>query len=395
MITVNTAESALRNIYLETVINEINNRTNPFLTMISQNTKTIAENTARVDIRYGNEGNVKAGTEDGALPKFNAKHASVEVPLKNLYGTFHITDKALKAAQNTPGAHTALLGGEMKNLVSVAQANLNRMVYGNGEPVLAHTVSLTAGSFGVEVRDAGKFSSGMRLRLKRSDGASVGGILTVTSINGAQVGFSPSITIPRADRLYIYAEDSEGLELNGIDSIFGQDRLYNLDRSAHPEILPFSKWVDGEGAGKSRVISEADISDFLYELEEYAKTMPTDIMLTHPTVLKALFEEAKHNRIAIEAAEFEGGFKGFKFNGIPVYGDVRCMPGVVYALDSSSWVMHQLNEWEWLEGEESKILSQIPGTATYSATLVKYADLVCERPFTQGKLSGFTGARWR
>ena len=395
MITVSTAESALRNIYLETVIDEINNRTNPFLAMIAQNTKTISENTARVDIRYGNEGNVKAGTEEGILPKFSAKHASVEVPLKNLYGTFQITDKALKAAQNTAGAHTALLGGEMKNLVSVAKANLNRMVYGNGEVPLAHTLSVTASAFTVEQRFVSQFSSGMRLRLRRSDNTQVGPIVSVTNIGAGQIGFAPSITVPRADRLYVYAEEDEGMELNGIDSIFGDDKLYNLDREAHPDILPFSKWVDGSAAGVSKVVTEADISDFLYQLEEHARTMPTDIMLTHPTVLKALFEEAKHNRIAIESAEFEGGFKGFKFNGISVYGDVRCMPGVVYALDSTSWVMHQLNEWEWLEGEESRVLNQIPGTATYSATLVKYADLVCERPFTQGKLSGFTGSRWR
>jgi len=144
MITINSAESALKNIYLETVINDINTKTNPFLTMIGANTKTIAEKDARVPIRHGNEDAVAAGEEAGLIPTSNERIAEIVVPLKNIFGSFQITDKALKAAQNSPGAFASLIGGEMRNLVSIAQSNLNRMVYGNGLKLLAaieHTVT--------------------------------------------------------------------------------------------------------------------------------------------------------------------------------------------------------------------------------------------------------------
>ena len=35
----------------------------------------------------------------------------------------------------------------------------------------------------------------------------------------------------------------------------------------------------------------------------------------------------------------------------------------------------------WLEDEDGKILKQVPGKAAYSATLVKYAELVCRKPY--------------
>lgn len=49
-----------------------------------------------------------------------------------------------------------------------------------------------------------------------------------------------------------------------------------------------------------------------------------------------------------------------------------------------SWVKR------WLEGEDGSVLRQVPGKPVYSATLVKYADLLCSRPNGQGMLSGIT-----
>lgn len=44
----------------------------------------------------------------------------------------------------------------------------------------------------------------------------------------------------------------------------------------------------------------------------------------------------------------------------------------------------------WLEGDDGNILKQIPGKPVYTATLVKYAELMCYRPCGQGVLTGIT-----
>lgn len=46
----------------------------------------------------------------------------------------------------------------------------------------------------------------------------------------------------------------------------------------------------------------------------------------------------------------------------------------------------------WLEGDNGKVIKQKAGSATYGATLVKYADLLCDKPIGQAKLSGITVA---
>ena len=45
---------------------------------------------------------------------------------------------------------------------------------------------------------------------------------------------------------------------------------------------------------------------------------------------------------------------------------------------------------EVLEDEDGKILKQVPGKAAYSATLVKYAELICKKPCAQGVIVGFS-----
>ena len=61
---------------------------------------------------------------------------------------------------------------------------------------------------------------------------------------------------------------------------------------------------------------------------------------------------------------------------------------VLYLLDTSKFTLHQLCDWEWIEGDGGKILRQKAGYPAYTATLVKYADLICDQPNGQAKFSG-------
>ena len=82
----------------------------------------------------------------------------------------------------------------------------------------------------------------------------------------------------------------------------------------------------------------------------------------------------------------DGGYKALSYAGVPFVADRFVAPGTVYLLNSEDFKLHQLCDWRWLEGESGSVLHQIPGKASYSATLVKYADLLCARPMGQAKL---------
>jgi len=402
MITINTAESALKNIYLESVIHDLNEKTNPFLTMIGKNTKTIAERDARAAVRFGDEGSVAAGEEDSILPTAkDPRQADIVTPIKNLYGTFQITDKALRAAQNSPGAFSSLLGGEMKNLVSTAQNNLNRMVYGNGNAFVGFTVfHNAAGSmFHIPSRFKNNFYPGQKLVAMNPNNQQIGGVITVNTINviptdATRMGITYTGTWPttKFDRIYLYPAELANLEMNGVDSLFLPETLYNLKKADYQEIMPFTSFDDDNNLN---ILDEDVLIEFFDNLEEHTQGAASDIILTHPNVRKALFENLRDTRNNIDVTEFQGGFKGFTFNGIPMYSDIRCMAGTAYALNSESFAMQQLCDWTWLEGEDGSILRPVTGKPVYSATLVKYADLICEKPFLQGKLTGYSALRWR
>ena len=62
----------------------------------------------------------------------------------------------------------------------------------------------------------------------------------------------------------------------------------------------------------------------------------------------------------------------------------------MYLLNTDCFKLYQLCDWQWLEAEDGKILKQVAGKPVYTATLVKYAELVCDLPAAQAKLTGIT-----
>jgi len=396
MITTATAENALKNIYLDTVINDINKKTNPFLTMIEENARTASGKNATFNIRYG-QAAVGAGTETGDLPVGDGeKSLEIAVPLKNLYGTFQISDKALKAASMDPNAFASLLGGEMQNLVAAAQNNLTTMLYGNGKKILAVIDADAIQGEDRNLVEVGSkyihnFTANMKIVIENAAGEQITDVVsdtTISSINvpAAILTLSQELDENKADRYYIYNKEEEATSMNGIDTIF-QPIYYGKNMYQYPEITACN-YIDE--SDDLHVLDEDAALDFLDAYEEHCQSMPADILLTHPRVKKAIFESLKSTRSNIATAELAGGFHGFTFNGIPLYSDVKCKAGNLYALNSKSFAMHQLCDWTWLSNEDGSILKQLPGKATYMATLVKYADLICDKPFLQGRCSNFS-----
>lgn len=97
------------------------------------------------------------------------------------------------------------------------------------------------------------------------------------------------------------------------------------------------------------------------------------------------------NRTNIDYLTLDGGYKALSYSGIPFVADRFVKDNDMYLLNSADFKLHQLCDWRWLEGEGGTVLHQVAGKACYSATLVKYADLLCERPMGQAKLT-FNGS---
>ena len=95
--------------------------------------------------------------------------------------------------------------------------------------------------------------------------------------------------------------------------------------------------------------------------------------------------------VNVDYLNLDGGFKALSYNGIPVVASKFIDEGEMMVLSTSDFKLCQLNDWDWIQGGVGgSVLHQIPDKAAYSATLVKYANLICTRPAAQYKLTGIT-----
>ena len=388
MVTLTSADSALKSYYLGAISQQLNTEVNPFLAKVRQSTADVWGKEVRRLAQYGVNGGVGAGTEEGALPAAAGNNYEQFVTtLKNLYGTVEISDKAVRASENNAGAFVNLLTAEMEGLIRSSAFNFGRMLFGDGSGVLC-TVSSASGTT-VTVDSVKNVIEGMTVDILTSGGGAVSGATgrrilsvdrdanTITLSGGALSGV--------AESNIVCVQGSYNLELTGLGAIF-QDTgtLYGLDRSTHKWMVPYMQTSVGE-------LSEIKIQKAIDKLEETAGSR-VDMILCSWGVKRALQEVLSASRTNSDMTELAGGYRTMTYNGIPVVADRFCPDGTMYLLNSADFTLHQLCDWKWLEGDDGKVLRQVPGKPLYTATLVKYADLICTRPCGQAMLSGITEA---
>ena len=389
MITIETADNALKSFYLDAVTEALDLKANPLLAQFARSSADVVGKDVRKLVKYGVSGGISAGSETGDLPVASEREkVQFIATLKNLYGTIEISDKALRASANNEGAFVNLLNDEMQSLIKSASFNFGRMLYGDGTGYIT-TVNMVSSDNRLTLADVRGVVEGMIVDFADSNGEIIPYACgyKVVSVDRATrvvyfVGEEPlEDSIPVGAKMYLHG--SQGYELTGLKAIFGNGDLYGVDRNK-PLMKPYIKNNVGE-------ISESIIQTAMDMIEENSGSKVNFIVCSWG-VKRALAEHLRQNSVVMPTIEFAGGFKAVSFNGIPVIADRFCPAGTMYLLNTEDFKIHQLCDWKWLEGEDGKILKQIPGKPVYTATLVKYAELMCDRPSGQGMLSGITEA---
>ena len=377
MVTIASAENALKTLYLGVVSEQLNTQVNPLLAKIKQSTTDVWGKEVRKLVPYGANGGIGAGTEDGLLPApAGNNYEQFQLTLKNLYGTIEISDKAMRASANNSGAFVNLLNAEMEGLVKASKFNFGRMLFGDGSGVLA-TVSSATGNV-LTLDSVKNVMEGMVVDVLDSDGVSKVASRRITivdrtaksiTLSGAAIAAS---TIAEDD--VITVQGSFNKEITGLGAIFSDsDYLYGLKRSDN-------KWLSPKSyAATSGAIDDATIQKVIDEMEDVSGSS-ADFIVCSSGVRRAYQKYLAQNRTNVDVMNLEGGFKAISYNGIPVVTDRFAPEGNMYILNTSEFTLHQLCDWRWLEGDDGRVLKQVANKPVFTATLVKYADLLCEKP---------------
>ena len=386
MVTLQSAENALKTLYLGVVSDQLNTNVNPLLAAIEQTASDVWGKEIRKLAPYGINGGIGAGTETGDLPAAaENNYAQFVLTLKNLYGTIEISDKAIRASQNNAGAFVNLLNAEMEGLLKASKFNFGRMLYGDGTGTLT-TVESASGN-NVVVASVQNLIEGMVVDALTPEGASTGVAgRRITSIDRSSKTITlsgnaiPASTLTKGN--IITVQGSYKNELTGLGAIFGTgSTLYGLSKTAN-------KWLNPRSY-TSTAIDDVTIQKVIDEMDEVAGSK-ADFIVCSFGVKRAYQEYLTENKSNVDIMNLAGGYKAISYNGIPVVSDRFAPSGTMYVLDTTEFHLHQLCDWRWLEGDNGKIIRQVAGKPVYTATLVKYADLICDKPSGQAKISGIT-----
>lgn len=383
MVTLNSADNALKSFYLDAVTESLNMKINPFLAKIKHSTAKVTGKDVKQLVRLGFNGGISAGTETGDLPEAaDGDYVQFTGTLKNLYGKVEISDKAIRASANNEGAFVNLLNDQMESLVKSASVNFGRMLFGDGSGFLSNVVAVDGEN--VLVDNAQNFIEGMYVEF-RKNGAVISGLerqkITVVDRDNGAICVAKASSVPVGATAYIVG--SYGNEITGLGAIFSDKALYGQDRTKG-FMKPYMNTEVGD-------ITEEAIQMAIDKIEEISGGKVNFIICSWG-VRRALMALLKANGVMMSTTQLEGGFTAISYNGIPVVVDRFCPEGTMYLLNTDDFTLHQLCDWEWLEAEDGKILKQVPGKPVYTATLVKYAELMCERPMGQGMLGGISEA---
>lgn len=384
MVTTTSADKALKTLYLGAVTEQLNTEINPFLAKIKQSTADVWGKEIRRVARYGINGGIGAGSETGDLPTAAGNNYEQFVStLKNLYGTIEISDKAMRASANDAGAFVNLLNDEMDGLLKASALNFGRMLFGDGSGRLGRALTANDGN-NVKVNNK-YFMTGMLVEIYDEKGAPTAlgkrRIVDWDPVN-CIVTLDGTLAADAIKSGYaFYVQGSKDGEITGLSALFKDSgTIYGLDRSQHKWLVPYMQSNVGE-------ISETIIQKAIDYLEENAGSK-VNFIVCSSGVKRAFMKHLATYKRNTDVMDLKGGFKALSFNGIPIVSDRFCPVGTMYLLNTDDFTLHQLCDWKWLESEDGKILKQNAGKPTYTATLVKYADLICSKPCGQAMLSG-------
>ncbi len=382
MVTLQTAENALKSVYLGVVADQINVSASPLLAKIKRSSKDIFGKEIVKAAPFGINGGFGAGTETDALPVAgNSHYAQMRASLKNLYGKFEISDKAVRASASNVGAFVNLLADEMESLVKACSFNLSRMLYGDGEGLVA-TVQSVASDKTLTVDSVRNIVEGMMLT-PYITGSRLGKgpmkVVSVDRVNNTIKYDTSDFTTSITANAKLYVQGSKDNELTGIEALFSGTTLYGLNKADY-------NWLNSFHDNAESEISDIRIQSAIDFLEENADSS-INFISTSRQIRRAYQQYLNIYRKNVDIVELANGAKTISHNGIPVYADRFVEPSSMYLLNTDDFTLYELCDWKWIEDEGGRVLRQNAGYPTYSATLVKYAELICDKPFGQGKIS--------
>ncbi|MFA5453212.1 MAG: phage major capsid protein [Candidatus Methanomethylophilaceae archaeon] len=387
-VTLTTHDQILKEQFLELLKNQVNTKSDVLYNLIKASNKNIEGYKVIKSAPYGINGGAGAGTETGALPTAGGNYfKKLESTVKNYYGQIQIGDKVMKATQSNKGAFIDALVSEMEGLKEACSFMYGRDLYNDSTGLLVEVSVMGTPGLTITCDDVKYMIEGMMIDVLDNGtkvaiaNGSARRIVAVDRVNKTITIDSTGGNVQTGDNDYIVTQGSYNNSLTGLKDIFKDTgSIYGADRATYTWLVPVLDTSFG-------AISDADIQAKIAEIEDFrgGKVNYIGIATNVEGFYITYLESTRRN---VNMMEVAGGYKAIAFKDIPMKRNRFLLDGYMDLLDTSKFTFHVLSDWDWISNTGGGILQQVPGYPYYSASIAKYAELICDHPGAQCRCTG-------
>lgn len=395
-LSLTTADQALKDDYQDMIREQLNN-TNFLLSQVETNSKDVEGRNAVLSLHVSRNTGVGARSENGTLPSAgNQGYRQERVGLHYNYGRIQLSGPVIRAMKSDQGSFTRALESEVKGVTTDLKRDVNRQLYGTSNGVVA---ALTAANNVTVVPLATATPVSALRQLQDSMIIDIGTVgaptavatgLTISAVDftAKTVTVSSAVTVTGSHRIFRSGAGGAGVELTGLQSIVSDSgTLFNVDPTAFPVWKSYTKASVGS-------ISDAVFEAAMDEINIAGGDDP-DFWLTTFGVVRAYTATLTGQKRFTNTIELKGGFSAITVASgrgeVALKSDRDCPDGFAFGLDTDHLFQHQSSDWEFMD-QDGAVLSRVPNTDAYEATLFKYHELTTDQRNAHGVLSGITEA---
>jgi hypothetical protein len=175
-------------------------------------------------------------------------------------------------------------------------------------------------------------------------------------------------------------------ELTGIKDVMTLDTtLYGVDRSTRKFFNPIV--LDKTVASAPAPFDPLWLADAKQKVMNRSGDVPKFFVCSDGVELAYVNEENFYKR-NIETMKLDGGYDVLTYQGIPVVTDMYFPKNSMALLTLDNWKMAQLGEWDWLNRDGGTELYMVPGKPIWGAAMIKFCELLCEKPGGNALITG-------
>jgi hypothetical protein len=392
MVTMQTFDVALKDIYEEPTKDQINIGSGVFLSKVEQTSRDIEGGRRVYKIApYGVNGGTGSGADTQALPVAGGNNYVPFIStLKSIRGVIRFTDQVMKASRSIRAAFESAMQSEQDGLLKSLKHTYGRQTYLDGTGICAMcdvntattTLVVDTTQYLIEGMTIDIVDPGTGVAVQNGTQRRIASVVRTGPTRSITLVGAAAVTTAGTEA--IVEQGSWNQELTGMEAVYAQaGTLYGLNKALYPWLVPFVNNLNGN-------IEDQAIVDTINFVEEY-RGSNINLIIANPAVESEYYKYLEATKRSVDSETLEGGYKALKVCGRPMSKDRFVRPGSMKLLDTTQWKMHTMDggDWSWLD-EDGKILKWVSGFAMWEAAMIKYCELICDHPGGQAEIANIT-----